>query len=234
MIISMLETPLYWNHPNSLRQSALIYSTTKFIFKTQNECGTVLDIARYVLIARYSRVSEPTRVCVRWWRHQMETFSALLAICAGNSPGNSLHKGQRRGALMFSLICVWINDWVNNREVGDLRRYRAHYDFIVMRSSGCIEIWLVYRQRYEKFAKIYHTDCKTLNNDLTPLRLNVMLQYRVLCDAERGQQNGILLTSLSWLNPIKNIYDVTILPRHANRRQTVYISITNIKWTQNN
>ena len=21
-----------------------------------------------------------------WWRHQMETFSALLAICAGNSP----------------------------------------------------------------------------------------------------------------------------------------------------
>ena len=23
---------------------------------------------------------------VPWWRHQMETFSALLAICAGNSP----------------------------------------------------------------------------------------------------------------------------------------------------
>ena len=21
-----------------------------------------------------------------WWRHQMETFSAILAICAGNSP----------------------------------------------------------------------------------------------------------------------------------------------------
>ena len=37
-----------------------------------------------------------------------------------------------RGALMFSLICVWINDWVNNREAGDLRRYRAHYDVIVM------------------------------------------------------------------------------------------------------
>ena len=24
--------------------------------------------------------------CVSWWRHQLETFSALLAICAGNSP----------------------------------------------------------------------------------------------------------------------------------------------------
>ena len=26
-------------------------------------------------------------ICIRsWWRHQMETFSMLLAICAGNSP----------------------------------------------------------------------------------------------------------------------------------------------------
>ena len=43
-----------------------------------------------------------------WWRHQMKTFSALLAICAGNSPVtvNSQQKGQWRGALMFSLICV--------------------------------------------------------------------------------------------------------------------------------
>ena len=48
------------------------------------------------------------------------------------SPDNSLHKGQWRGALMFSLICVWINGWVNNREAGDLRRYRAHYEVNVM------------------------------------------------------------------------------------------------------
>ena len=132
-----------------------------------------------------------------WWRHQMETISALLAICAGNSPVtgefhaqrsvtrsfdaffdlrlnegcvnkveagdlrrhrahddvikwkhfprywpfvrgihrspvNSPHKGQWRGALMFNLICARINVWVNNREAGDLRRYRTHYDVIVM------------------------------------------------------------------------------------------------------
>ena len=43
-----------------------------------------------------------------WWRHLMETFSALLALCAGNSPVpvNSTHKGLWRGALMFSLICI--------------------------------------------------------------------------------------------------------------------------------
>ena len=33
---------------------------------------------------------------------------------------------------MFSLIYVWINGWVNNREAGDLRRYRGHYDVNVM------------------------------------------------------------------------------------------------------
>ena len=33
---------------------------------------------------------------------------------------------------MFSLICVWINGWVNKREAGDLRRYRVHYDVTVM------------------------------------------------------------------------------------------------------
>ena len=45
---------------------------------------------------------------------------------------NSPHKVQWRGALMFSLICARINGWVNNREAGDLRRHRAHYDVIVM------------------------------------------------------------------------------------------------------
>ena len=72
------------------------------------------------------------------WRHKMETFSALLALCAGNSPVpvNSQHKGQWRGALMFSLICVWINGWVNARETGDLRRYRGHYDVIIMNTRA--------------------------------------------------------------------------------------------------
>ena len=67
----------------------------------------------------------------------MEAFSALLALCAGNSPVpvNSPHKGQWRGALMFSLIYAWINDWVNDREAGDLRRQCGHYDVIVMSIS---------------------------------------------------------------------------------------------------
>ena len=64
------------------------------------------------------------------------------------SPVNSPRKGQWCGALMFSLICAWINDWVNNLGAGDLRRHRAHYDVIVMvlYSSNICQILLHNRQ----------------------------------------------------------------------------------------
>ena len=78
--------------------------------------------------------AEPSNLCWIRWHHQMEKFSALLALCAGihQSPLNSLHKGHWRRTLIFSLICVWINGWVNNCGAGNLRRHRAHHDVIVM------------------------------------------------------------------------------------------------------
>ena len=65
------------------------------------------------------------------WKHFPRYWPFVRGI--HRSPVNSPHKGQWRGALMFSLICIWINGWVNNREAGDLRRHRAHYDVIVMK-----------------------------------------------------------------------------------------------------
>ena len=64
------------------------------------------------------------------WKHFTRYWPFVRGI--HRSPVNSPHKGQWRGALMFYLICVWINGWVNNREAGYLRRHRAHYDVIVM------------------------------------------------------------------------------------------------------
>ena len=54
---------------------------------------------------------------------------------------NYPHKGQWRGALMFPLIYAWIKAWGNNREAGDLRRHRTHYDVIVMCES---QTWWCY------------------------------------------------------------------------------------------
>ena len=71
------------------------------------------------------------------WKHFPRNWPFVREI--HRSPVNSPHKGQWRGALMFSLICVWINDWVSNREACDLRHYRAHYDVTVMiKAEWCI------------------------------------------------------------------------------------------------
>ena len=64
------------------------------------------------------------------WKHFLRYWPFVQGI--HRSPVNSPHKDQWRGALMFSLICVWRNGWVNNREAGDLRWYRAHYDVNVI------------------------------------------------------------------------------------------------------
>ena len=64
------------------------------------------------------------------WNHFPRNWPLVRGI--QRSPVNSPHKGQWRGSLMHFLICVEINGWVKNREAGDLRRYRAHYDVIVM------------------------------------------------------------------------------------------------------
>ena len=63
------------------------------------------------------------------WKHFPRNWPFVRGI--HRLPVNSPHKGQWRVALMSSFICVWINDWVNNRKAGDLRRYRAYYHVIV-------------------------------------------------------------------------------------------------------
>ena len=69
-----------------------------------------------------------------WWRHEMETFFALLVLCAGNSPVTVEFPSQkpvtRSLDVFFDLRMN--NGWINNRGDGDLRRHGAHYDVIVM------------------------------------------------------------------------------------------------------
>ena len=68
---------------------------------------------------------------------------------------------------MFSLICTWINDLVNNREAGDLRRHRAHYDVTLMigdqtlnlqntRHTSLLGLWVVYCKYYRTHWPYYN------------------------------------------------------------------------------
>ena len=68
-----------------------------------------------------------------WWRHQVDTFSALLTLREGGihrSPADSPHKGQ-----WFFCICAWTKGWANSRDAGDLRRHSAHYEVIVIAAA---------------------------------------------------------------------------------------------------
>ena len=64
------------------------------------------------------------------WKHFLRYWPFVRGI--HRSSVNSPHKGQWRGALMFSLIGAWTGGWVNNRDAGDLRRYDTHYDATVL------------------------------------------------------------------------------------------------------
>ena len=72
------------------------------------------------------------------WKHFPRHWPFVLG--SHRSPVNSWHKGQWRGALMFSLICACAlicACWVNNGEAGDLRRHHTHYDVTVMYGVIC-------------------------------------------------------------------------------------------------
>ena len=78
------------------------------------------------------------------WKHFPRYWPFVRGI--HRSPVNSPHKGKWRRVLMLSLICDWINGWINTREAGDLRRHCAPYDVTVM---FCDIIW---RHAMETFS----------------------------------------------------------------------------------
>ena len=65
------------------------------------------------LISLTQAVKETHHDVIKW-----EHFPGHWPFVWGihRSSANSPHKGQWRGALMFSFICAWTKDWVTNRD----------------------------------------------------------------------------------------------------------------------
>ena len=137
--------PCYWpfirgthrsqKYPRSIKSA--IYTFTPKPSKVCVSCN-VIDWSLLQTLPSVSHGQGMLLIFFHWHKHEDiikgKHFPRYWPFVRGihRSPVNSPHKGQWRGALMFSLICVWINGSVNNREAGDLRRHRAHYDAIVM------------------------------------------------------------------------------------------------------
>ena len=103
------------------------------------KCPSILSVSLSVILLTWGNhtfaqmsLKQPWSIYddVIKWKHFPRNWTFVRGI--HRSPVNSPHKGQWRGALMFTLICAPINGGVNNGEAGDLRRYRPHYDVIVM------------------------------------------------------------------------------------------------------
>ena len=111
------------------------------------------------------------------WKHFPRYWPFVRGI--HRSPVNSPHKGQWRGALMFSLIYARIKGWVNNGEAGDLRRYRAHSDVIVMQRLVADDSSLFKEMYYASFGwenGLLRVQLQTIiwtNNDPVHWRINV-------------------------------------------------------------
>ena len=78
------------------------------------------------------------------WKHFPRYWPFVREV--HRSPVSFPHKGQWRGALMFSLTCAEINSWVNNRKSGDLRHHRDYYDVTAMslhNTSISLSLWIL-------------------------------------------------------------------------------------------
>ena len=114
------------------------------------------------------------------WKHLPRYWPLVWGI--HRSSVNSPHKGQWRGALMFCFIYAWINGWVNNREAGDLRRHRAHYDGIVtLYSTG----WYRFVARWKVFL-LTTSSCVTQNAQIIVSVTRIRWELWKWCHFHRG------------------------------------------------
>ena len=135
------------------------------------------------------------------WKH----FPRYWPFVRDDSP----HKGQWRGALIFSLICAWINGWVNNGEAGDLRRHSTHCDVTLWMCSferqlshlpkdGQIHIQLIVpiqawfgisenatlkpiEAAWNRYVSIHYAFVTGLDNDLGALPLSEPVPHITYC-----------------------------------------------------
>ena len=129
MKLSFWRTFHHWMYRKfSFRQLSMQPVTEWNFMKNQNI--SVLVLASYSVICPLMAQHCPHDDVIKW-KHFPRYWPFVRGI--HRPPVKSPHKGQWRGALMFSLIYAWTDSWTNNGDAGDSIRYRAHYDFIAMR-----------------------------------------------------------------------------------------------------
>ena len=105
------------------------------------------------------------------------TFSALLALCAGNSAVTGEFPSQRPVTRNFDVFFdLHLNGWANNRDAGYLSRHHAYYDVIVMILRGSIACVL---NRYNRSVCVLVQWTAIFKNNITE-QLHLMFKWHAV------------------------------------------------------
>ena len=122
------------------------------------------------------------------WCHQMETFSVLLVICAGNSPVTGEFPSLRPMTRSFDVF--WINSWLNNHKAGALGRRRARHHHDAGTNLG--------RRQFQPKIILWKTRT-WLNNDIRLLNVKRFAWLANLCHSvachKEWSNTGVLFSS---------------------------------------
>ena len=141
------------------------------------------------------------------WKHFPRYWPFVRGIL--RSPVNSSHKGQWRGALIFSLNCARINGWVNNGEAGDFRRHRAHHGVAVMFYEYPINVSKPQLLTWKLDSGRFHLQYSQLQWSLWRHQMETFSTLLTICAGNSpvsGQWRGALMFSLiytrinGWVN----------------------------------
>ena len=100
---------------------------------------------------------------------------------------------------MFSSICSWTNGWANNRDAGDLRHHRAHYDVTVMSHANytCCAIKLFRIGSAEALSVLpAFGRVGWRNNQTVRFKLKLLLHFFYLL-TQRGRVTHICVVNLT-------------------------------------
>ena len=123
-----VDFPAYWNavtlcDSTVMNRRDIIPYNAGFVLVFMSTCASIQSMSG-------ANVEEEIHDNVIKWK----LFPRYCPFARGihRPPVDFPHKGQWRGALVFSLICAWTNSWANNGDCGDLRCHCAHYDVTLM------------------------------------------------------------------------------------------------------
>ena len=202
----------------SLALSSLLPDNTREFYRykgslTTPACNEVViwTLFRHKVKISSSQVSPAHDDVIKW-----KQFPRYWPFVRGihRSTVNSPPKSQRRAVLMFSLICAWINGWVNSGEAGDLRRRHAHYDVtVIFKHDGVIPdmeqlsvSWAICKAHH-----VVHSDqCRMIRENITEI---INVQFEILYESRLPLP---LPDSITFFLHITSLFPFSLMPQASS------------------